>query len=199
MSSKNPNEPNITLGERIRGFIQVILILGASTALIYIDPAGKMLSSWITKAQDTIWDEALRFLLDIFDFLIGIAGLVVVIIVASFFSESSRAERKRPKFFEEMQSTLRSILIPVGFSEVEGSDNPHNRYVSFLRSPLRVILSLDPSDGIYSVYTTSVFYKDKHDKKPDDFSIEGTIFHPDGFKNQVLAKLNEWLVKRGVK
>lgn len=164
-----------------------LLLIGI---ILFIDPSGKLLDTIASYAKIGIGG------------VIGLVLLAIVILglltlVSGLFRAS--AEKKRPNFFEEMQSALRSILLPLGFEEREGSGR--SRYAEYSRDEFSVWLTLDIMDSIYYVTASqNPEVADNQKTSEPDFTIECVdLRKADEFKSESIAKLNEWLIKKRVR
>ena len=116
------------------------------------------------------------------------------------------ARNTHPEFFEEMQSVLRSILLPLGFQEekVKKRDvdiREPKTYVDFKRDKFTVSLWFYMIDSSYNLDAWHWKKREKdRRKKVNDFSLEGwDISEADEFKSVAIKKLNEWLVEQSIK
>ena len=138
----------------------------------------------------------------------SIAGLVVLgIIVLGLLiwtSEvsQSNAQKKRPYFFEEMQSALQTILLPLGFEMKEGMGWANRtKFLTFTRNEFTVAFWLEVLDSIYHVEMSCKSEVVDGEKRPvPDLSLECVDLRTmDEFKNETINKLNEWLIEKGVR
>jgi hypothetical protein len=107
-----------------------------------------------------------------------------------------KAEKSRPNFFEEMQSALGSTLLPLDFKE-KGEQNGWIKKVEYSRHEFVVSLSTHIADQEYSISASSKSeIKDGQKSNIHDFLVYGVLSKPDEFKNEAIAKLNEWLIEK---
>ena len=116
------------------------------------------------------------------------------------------ARKKHPDFFEEMQSALRSILLPLGFKEQKLKERAIDyrepeTWADFKRDEYIVSLWLYHLAPSYSIGAWHWKKSEKgRRKKVEDFSLERwEISEADEFKSVAIEKLNEWLVEQGIK
>ena len=121
--------------------------------------------------------------------IVVVVGLIVLYLVFSIFL-ASRAVSKRPHFYEELQTALREILIPLGFDERNGPGG-RARSVIFSRDIYSITLLHDIMDSLYHVTVAT--------NSETDFSLDGHISEADKLKSDTIKELNDWLVKQDVR
>ena len=119
---------------------------------------------------------------------------------------TKEARKQHPEFFGEMQSALRSILLPLDFEEQEIKTRDADRRepkkcANFKRGEFTVTLWFYYLNSSYGLETWHWKKNEKgRRKKVKGFSIEGwDITEADKFRNLSVEKLNEWLVEQGIK
>ena len=107
-----------------------------------------------------------------------------------------KAEKSRPHFFEEMQSALGFTLLPLGFIE-KGEQNGWIKKVEYSRDEFVVSFSKHIADQEFWISASSKSEtKDGQKSNVHDFQVYGVLSKPDEFKNEAIAKLNEWLIEK---
>jgi hypothetical protein len=209
----------IVIFDAMKSFLVWVIVLYVIFAAVLLDPIGELFGDlqiyYSRFVQNQLW------------LLNGICGLVAIGVIwfaissiKGHFSVESKAQRKRPMFFEEMQDTLMSILNPMGFEEKEGPAGL-TRAVTFSRDQLIVSLWYDVRDQIYFVDASSkysfaesenameaIMAKSKVGGEFDqteyakfsakDFSVDGAILDADTFKNNAISKLHRWLAEHNI-
>jgi hypothetical protein len=172
--------------KRLSEVILLIAILGVTYLLIVLDPSGNLFENIMSKASYLV--------LGLFIILLIAGGLVFLLFIFQSF-RTWGADAKHPNFFEEIQSLLRTELIPLGFEESKG---PMGRMkdVEYTQGNLSVKLSLDIMDSLYYLSARSDKEKGSYFT---DFSLEGHISEADKFKSDSMARLNGWLSRNGLK
>lgn len=155
--------------------------------------------------------------------LIGlcIAGLIALGVLIFVIR---RTNAKYDALYDEMRSFLRSILIPLGFKEKKSKSDIRHPTVSFSRGILSVVLWSNYREQCYCVDGSSKESMKERQARIDDlearaptleddefleameelenelndFSVEGDISDPK-FKADVLAELNKWLLRQGIR
>ena len=208
----------VILGD-VKSFLVWVTVIYVVFISILLNLAGKLISDfeiyYSRFVQNQLW------------LINGLCGLVTIGFVwfsissiKNHFSVESMAHRKRPKFFEEMQETLGSILRPMGFEEKEDPAGLA-RGVTFSRDKLTVSFWYDYRDQIYFVDSSSRYSLEEREKRMEalmekskaggefdqmeyaklnvkDFSVEGTILDADSFKSNSISKLYRWLSEHNV-
>ena len=168
--------------KRLSEAILLIAVIGGIFLLIALDPSGRLFESIMAK----LW---IGFL-----FLCGLTLLYFVVIFVFFTGKepwNSKAIDTRPDFFEEMQSMLRTNLIPLGFRESKGPMG-RMRTVVYTNGNLSVKLDLDIMDSLYYLQAGSNLESGSFLM---DFFLEGHISQAGKFKDDSMAHLNEWLIR----
>ena len=150
--------------------------------------------------------------------LAGLIALGVLIFVIR------RTNAKDDALYDEIRSFLRSILIPLGFKEKKSKSDIRHPTVSFSRGKLSVVLWWNYREQSYCVDGSSKESMEERQARIDDlearaptleddkfleameeieneqndFSVEGDISDPK-FKVNVLAELNKWLLRQGIR
>lgn len=150
--------------------------------------------------------------------LLGLITLGVLILV------TRRTNAKYDALYDEMRSSLRSVMLPLGFKEKESKSDMRHPTVSFSRGKLSVVLWWNYREQCYCVDGSSkesikerqariqdltaraTTLKDDEfreameelENEQNDFSVEGDI-SDSKFKANVLAELNKWLFRQGIK
>jgi hypothetical protein len=170
-----------------------IVVVSLLVAITLMDPSGKLLDSVVSFFK--------RFMGSVIGLVfLGIVVLGLIIWVGGLFR--ANPQEKHPDFFEEMQSTLRSILIPLGFDEKAGWGVSNlTNYVDFTQGDFAVAFWLDRRDSIYHLDVSSRSEVVNNEKRPvPDFSIEcASRKETDEFKSNSMAKLDAWLVKQNLR
>ena len=175
-----------------RRFNPVVTIVVAALVVIILYFA----SSW------KMFDTFVAYFKTSLGILIGLVLLGVVAVVGSIWVRSwshANTTKKRPNFFEEMQSVIRATLLPLGFEEKEGSGR--SRFAEYSKDEFSVCLTLDIMDSIYYVTASrnSKVADDQRKPKPD-FTVEcDNLGKADEFKSESIAKLKEWLIEKRVR
>ena len=203
----------------VKSFLVWVIVLYAIFVAVLLDPIGGLFGDleiyYSRFVQNQLW------------LLNGICGLAAIGFVwfaissiKGYFSIESTAQRKRPKFFEEMQETLGSILCPMGFEEKEGPGGL-TRGVTFSRDQLVVDFWYDVRDQIYFVDASSKYSLEEREKGMEaiitnskaggefnqteyakfnakDFSVDGAILDADTFKYNAISKLHRWLAEHNI-
>ena len=145
--------------------------------------------------------------------MIGMFLLGVVVIIGLIFLEGwikVFAAKKRPNFFEDMQSALRSILWPLGFGERHGSFSGtsrnrfgerylETRYTEYSNDEYSVILTHNITDTEYFIDAGKSKVADEQETPQPDFIVHCDNLRMDKFKNEAIAKLNEWLKEKRIR
>src|SRR5262245_31374326 len=120
-------------------FLSDLILLSATIAAIFIfialDPSGKLFENILSTASYLLIG------------LLILVGIGISFVVGGIFWKS-RSDIKRPNFFEEMQSTLGNILVPLGFYETKGPPD-RMRSIEYTKGNLLVKLDLDIMDSLY--------------------------------------------------
>jgi len=103
----------------------------------------------------------------------------------------SKKERVQPYFYEEIQSILRTTLIPLGFEEKEESGR--SKYTSYSKGDLSVWVTWDILDSVIYVGASS-----RNESVPDFKTECWDMKDADEFKTESSAKLNQWLAQQKV-
>jgi hypothetical protein len=136
------------------------------------------------------------------DLILGLGGLCLLgLLILGYFLISIRSQenalRKKREFFSEMQSILRTTLLPLDFEEkggAEGGDKEGNykSTIYYLRGKTLVHLRMDTANSLYSLGATRKL------AYGDDFLIEGNMDEAEKFKSDSIAKLNEWIIRESI-
>jgi len=147
--------------------------------------------------------------------LIALGGLIFVI---------RRSNAKYDALYDEMRSSLRSVMIPLGFKEKKSKSDIRRPTVSFSRGKLSVVLWWNYREQCYCVdgsskespkerqariqdlTATATTLKDDEfleameelENEQNDFSVDGDIADPK-FKTDVNTELNKWLFRQGIR
>lgn len=150
--------------------------------------------------------------------LIGLIVLGVLILV------NRRALAKQDALYDEMCSSLRSVMIPLGFKEKKTKSDVRHPTVSFSRKKISVVLWWNYREQSYCVDGSSkesveerqariddlearasslndeefLVEMEELENEQNDFSVEGDISDPK-FKANALAELNKWLLRHGIR
>lgn len=209
----------IVIFDDVKSFLVWIIVLYTIFVSVLLNPTRELFGGlkiyYSRFVQNQLW------------LINGLCGLVAIGFVwfaistiKGHFSVESTAQRKRPKFFEEMQETLESILRPMGFEEKEGPAGL-TRGITFSRDQLVVDFWYDFRDQIFFVDASSKYSLEEREKRMEaviakskaggefdqtgyatfnvkDFSVEGTILDADTFKSNSISKLHRWLAEHNV-
>lgn len=163
--------------------ITIALVIAAGI-FIAVEPSGKLLNA--------ILDNPLI----IYGCLILIAIIFLMVMTGVSVAGQSKVSKRRPNFFEEMQLVLDSTLLPLDFKDKREQDG-WIRKVEYSREAFVVSFSSHIADQEYWISASSRSeIKDGKKSQIHDFQVHGHLSKPDEFKNEALAKLNEWLIEK---
>ena len=120
--------------------------------------------------------------------------------------DSIFAKRKHSRFFKEIQSVLRNTLLPLGFNEKEKMEAGYRykmpeKSVQFKLAEFTVFFWFNFKDSSYNldIYHLLKDEDGQKNKTVQDHAITADISEGNQFKREVIEKLNDWIIKEGVK
>jgi hypothetical protein len=148
----------------------------------------------------------------------GLIALGVLILV------TRRTNARYDALYNEMRSSLQSVMLPLGFKEKESKGDMRHPTVTFSRGKLSIVLWWNYREQSYCVDGSSKESAEERQSRIDnlkarasslndedflaemeeveteenDFSVWGDITDPK-FKADVDAKLNKWLFRQGIR